>query len=58
MLGLAYERGLGVPLDPERATVTLRKACALSGDTSPEACKAAMQMFQALEVPSVPKPPK
>ena len=47
-----------MPLDPERAAVSLRKACALSGDTSPEACKAAMQMLQALEMPSAPEPPR
>ena len=58
MLGLAYGRGLGVPLDPKRAAVSLRKACYLSGDTAHEACKAATQMRQARDAPNARKPPK
>jgi hypothetical protein len=57
MLGLAYGRGLGVPLDPERAAVALRKACARPGDATHEACTSATQMLQELEATSTAAPP-
>jgi hypothetical protein len=58
MLGLAYSRGLGVPVDPVRAATALHKACAPPGDATHEACTSAMQTLQQLDATSTPGPPR
>jgi hypothetical protein len=58
MLGLAYSRGLGVAVDPVRAALALRKACARPDDATHEACTSATQMLQQLDATSASAPPK
>jgi hypothetical protein len=57
MLGLAYSRGLGVPVDPERAAAALHKACARAGDAAHEACTSASEILQQFDASSTAAPP-